>query len=167
MQVQYFINKEHSMTKKTSQKSVQQKDALFFEYLAAYGNVTLAAQQAGHSRSSLYHRRAEDASFAAAWDAACAVGTEALEDEARRRAYEGWEEPVWHKGEVCGTVRKFSDTLLLNLLKAHKPEQYQERKKVDAVSSDGSMTPVNAIDLGRRTTEELMALCRELRKGNE
>ena len=46
----------------------------------------------------------------------------------RRRAVEGVEEPVgWYKGEAGGVVRKYSDTLLIFLLKGRKPEMYRER----------------------------------------
>jgi hypothetical protein len=38
---------------------------------------------------------------------------------------------VWHKGIQCGTTRKYSDTLLICLLKAHHHEKYAERSKVD------------------------------------
>ncbi len=74
----------------------------------------------------------------------------ALEDEARRRAYDGWLEPVFHKGVKVGTVRKFSDTLLIVLLKAHKPEKYRENIKMD-VSGDLN---VSALEKGRERAKE-------------
>ena len=115
------------MEKATSKKRAE----TFLSALAQYGNVTRAADEAGWNRCYLYRKRQADPAFARAWDEAAAIGVAALEDEARRRAYEGWDEPVWHKGEECGTVRKFSDTLLIVLLKAHMPEKYQERQKVE------------------------------------
>lgn len=53
-----------------------------------------------------------------------------LEREAIRRAAEGVEEPVWHQGQMVGSVRKFSDTLLIFLLKGHRPEKFKERVQV-------------------------------------
>ena len=98
----------------------------FLEELSIYGNVTAAAKAAGLPRSSLYALYNKDEVFAAEWAKATKMGAEALEDEGRRRAYEGWDEPVFHKGEECGAVRKYSDTLLIFLLKGLMPEKYRE-----------------------------------------
>jgi hypothetical protein len=48
-----------------------------------------------------------------------------LEDEAVRRAYEGVERPVFQGGKQVGVVREYSDTLLIFLLKALRPEKYR------------------------------------------
>ena len=55
---------------------------------------------------------------------------QAAEDEAFRRAVEGTEEPVYHKGAICGHVRRYSDSLLTLLLKAGDPDKYADRSKV-------------------------------------
>ncbi len=47
-----------------------------------------------------------------------------LKDEAIRRGYEGWREPVFYQGHQCGTIRRYSDRLLMALLKLGKPEKY-------------------------------------------
>ena len=52
-----------------------------------------------------------------------------MEREAARRAYHGVEEPVFHKGEVCGSIRKYSDTLMIFLLKARRPEVYRDMQE--------------------------------------
>lgn len=131
------------MTAKTTTKTTRKKDRhnIFLAALGSYGNITRAAETAGLERTALYNKRKADPAFAKAWDEAEALGAAALEDEARRRAYEGCEEPVWHKGKQCGTVRKYSDTLLIVLLKAHHPEKYADRSKNEHTSPDGSMTP--------------------------
>lgn len=109
-----------------------EKRAQFLALLSECGNVTRAAEKADLDRCRLYQSRRDDNEFAAEWEEAAIVGAARLEDEARRRAVEGWEEPVWHRGEMCGTVRKFSDTLLICLLKAHHPDKYKERTQSDA-----------------------------------
>lgn len=129
----------------TDEKEREDKDKVFFAALSAYGNVSKAADAAGWCRAWLYARRAEDEAFAAAWDKALEIGVEALEDEAKRRAYEGWDEPVFYEGVECGAKRKFSDTLLIVLLKAHKPEKYAERQKVESVSND--ITPRSPMEV--------------------
>ena len=50
-----------------------------------------------------------------------------LELEARRRAVEGTERPVFYQGGEVGYVREYSDTLLIFLLKAHRPNKFRER----------------------------------------
>ena len=48
--------------------------------------------------------------------------------------------PVYYKGEVVGTVKKYSDRLLIVLLKAHRPAKYRE---------NFSMTHSGKIDHGQ------------------
>ncbi len=92
----------------------------------AGGNVRKACQMVHLSRNALYQWRDEDPEFAAAWEAALQRGADVLEDEARRRAVEGVPEPVLYRGQVIGAVRKYSDMLLIFLLKGAKPEKYRD-----------------------------------------
>ena len=77
-------------------------------------------------RSALHERRAADPAFAAAWDDALDGAMDAIEEEARRRAIEGTEEPVFYQGKQIGRVRKYSDALLMFLLRAHRPIRFEE-----------------------------------------
>lgn len=95
--------------------------------LAETANVSKACDGAGVGRSAMYSWRREDQEFAAKWDEAMDVGVGALEDEAHRRAFEGCDEPVYYLGQKVDTVKKYSDTLAIFLLKAHRPEKYRER----------------------------------------
>lgn len=53
------------------------------------------------------------------------------EDEAHRRAVEGWKEEVYSiKGEFVGYKVKYSDTLLAMFLKADNPDKFMERHEV-------------------------------------
>jgi hypothetical protein len=85
------------------------------------GSVTSAADRAGISRKSLYKIRADDADFAEKWAGALESFGDVLEHEARRRGVQGVEEPVFQGGQQVGTVRRFSDTLLLAMLRARIP----------------------------------------------
>lgn len=98
----------------------------FLTRLAATGNVSAACSFARVPRRTAYDRRERELDFAAVWDEAIETAVEVLELEARRRALEGTDRPVFHKGKKCGAVREFSDTLMIFLLKAHKPERYRE-----------------------------------------
>jgi hypothetical protein len=91
--------------------------AVFLEALRQHGQVTKAAKRARIGRMTAYRERDADPVFAQAWRDALDIGVDALEDEARRRAFDG------------------SDTLLIFLLKGHRPERYRERQHVQ---QDGS-----------------------------
>lgn len=52
-----------------------------------------------------------------------------IEATIHARAIDGWDEPVWYQGVQVGTVKKFSDSLLLALAKRHI-EGYSEKRKV-------------------------------------
>lgn len=54
------------------------------------------------------------------------MGADALEDEARRRAMGVAEDVYDGKGNVVGTRMRYSDLLLMFLLKGLKPEKYRE-----------------------------------------
>ena len=110
-------------------KVTPEKRAKFLSILAECGNVTRAAEESECGRIMLYKIKSQDEEFSAAWEEAAEIGAKRLEDEARRRAVEGWQEPVWYQGDQVGTVRKYSDTLLICLLKAHHPEKYADRQK--------------------------------------
>ncbi len=128
-------------------KLTHKKRAIFLASLSECGNVTQAAEAAGVNRVYLYEVRAKDEAFAKSWEEAAKLGALRLEDEARRRAIDGWEEPVWHKGQMCGKVQKYSDTLLIVLLKAHHPDKYAERNKTE---HSGSIDIAKAIEDGRK-----------------
>ena len=98
----------------------------FLEAFAKYGLVIAAAKEAGVARSTVYHERQRNEEFALAWADVEEWSTEEMEQEARRRAVMGVQEPVYYRGELVGHVRKFSDTLLIFLLKARRPEIYRE-----------------------------------------
>ena len=95
--------------------------------LSAGWSVTRAATLAGYTRSTACLYRAADPTFAVAWDDAYEAGSDWMEDELQRRSHDGWDEPVFYKGEICGHVRRFSDTLLLANVKARRPEKYRAR----------------------------------------
>jgi hypothetical protein len=103
----------------------------FLEVLRETANVSEAAKSAGVSRNCAYAHQKADPAFAAAWDDAVEIATDSLVAEARRRAVDGVEEPVFHKGEVCGHIRRYSDRMLEILLKAHRPAQFRENVKVE------------------------------------
>jgi hypothetical protein len=111
-------------TKPTPKKRDRGKKAVdtswhprFLELLSQSCNVTLACKGAGVDRTVAYDHKKQMPDFAAAWEDAKEAAIEILEAEAWQRA------------------RKQSDTLMIFLLKAHKPEKYRERTEIDLTSS--------------------------------
>lgn len=112
-------------------KLTPEKMTAFCAALAETCNVGKACAAIGISRTTAYEWRDEQPGFAERWDWALKVGVSGLEDEAHRRGFEGTDEPVYYLGEVAGTVRKYSDTLAIFLLKAHAPDKYRENSRVE------------------------------------
>lgn len=92
------------------------------------GNVTRACEVAEISRRTPYQWKEDDPEFRELLPVAEAMAADHLEAEAFRRAYEGVEEPVgFYKGEPSAYVQRYSDTLMIFLLKGAKPDKYAER----------------------------------------
>ncbi|MBL29548.1 MAG: terminase [Rhodospirillaceae bacterium] len=115
-----------------SVKRSARRDALFLDALVETGSLAAALAASGYGRVQMQRARERDSAFARAWDEALEAAVDALEQEARRRAVEGVEKPVWYRGEQVGTVREVSDRLLLALLKAHRPERFGGRSVTGA-----------------------------------
>jgi hypothetical protein len=146
--------KEHPMpeppkttrTPRTRQRArtptTEKRKEQFLKELANRANVSDAARAAGVGRRTAYDWRAADEAFAAAWDEAVEHAVDELEREAWRRAAEGFDEPVYQKGELVGTVRRYSDHLMSVLLKAHRPEKFRERTQTELTGPGGGPLPV-------------------------
>jgi hypothetical protein len=120
------------------------KRTAFLRRLAETGNISAAARHAGVSRSAVYAWRAGDAGFAASWLDAEQEAVDALEQEARRRAVDGVEQPILSGGKFVrhddgsiATIRHYSDRLLEFLLKARRPETYGSRAETKEGGRDG------------------------------
>lgn len=102
----------------------------FIETLRESCNVSEAARAAGIARRTAYDWRDGDAEFASAWDDAEQDAADKLEREAWRRAVEGTDKPISFQGVVTASYKEYSDKMLEILLKAHRPEKFVERSKL-------------------------------------
>lgn len=115
------------------------KSPAFLEELRSNGGFVLKACKAvGISKQTAYNWRDSDIEFREEWDTAIELATEDLEKECRRRAYEGVLEPVFYQGEEVGTVRRFSDVLLIFQLKALNA-RYRDKLTVDVNRIDADI----------------------------
>jgi hypothetical protein len=131
----------------------QKWEKAFITALALYGVVSHACTAAKIDRSTAYRNRDEHEDFAEAWKDALEIAADALELEARRRAYEGVEEPVYGKGSgpnagtvKVGTIRKYSDTLMMFLLKGARPEKFRERFDHNLHGPNNGAIPVQVFE---------------------
>lgn len=121
----------------------------FFAKLAERGNITDACRVSGIARALVYEyvdgKVAEgvDAKiWKAKFDEAKDVALDRLESVAFERAHDGVDEPLIGRVEkdrdgVVATAKRYSDALLMFLLKAHRPAKYKDRVANELSGPDG------------------------------
>lgn len=99
----------------------RQRDAVIEQLEAGY-TMTRACEIVKLPWVTYQRWRTADPEFKKASDDAYDRGSDRFTDEVRRRAVEGTDRPVYYKGEQVGSIREFSDTLLMFELKKRRPE---------------------------------------------
>ena len=117
--------KKAKKRKVSPSRKVSPKRAAFLVAYSEKGVIAYAAEAAKVNRRSHY-RWLQDPVYAEAFAQAEEVAGETLIAEARRRAVQGVAEPVYYLGKVVGSIQKYSDNLLMFLIKGHYPETYRE-----------------------------------------
>ena len=99
-------------------------EAAFLAALEKTGSFTQAAKAAKVGRQTVYDYKRLDPEFDERCRRALDGAADVLEAEARRRAIEGDQVPVFYRGKLVGHKPRKSDTLLMFLLKNHyqRPE---------------------------------------------
>ena len=110
---------------------------VFLRLFEQYGQKALAAEGAGVTLRQVATQLKEDAAFAERVEAALERFRDRLEVEAHRRATEGVEEPVYQRGALVGTVTRYSDSLLLALLRRHRKVEYSDKAELDVTMKGG------------------------------
>jgi hypothetical protein len=133
-------------------KLTRERQERFLNALGETGIVSAAVEIAGVSRTRVYELRKRDASFAAGWEEAEERAADALEAEARRRAVEGTQEPLVSAGRIVRdddgqpiAVRRYSDNLLLALLKAHRPARRERSVRFQLPALQSAADAVGAM----------------------
>lgn len=109
-------------TKKSPEKMVA-----FLAVLADGGSPIKACRAIGVDRRTAYNWKNDDPEFSAAWDSAREAGYDSLEDEARRRAVDGVQKPIYHAGARIDTVTEYSDQLLAMMLKGYRSNVFRDK----------------------------------------
>ncbi|MDD3927726.1 MAG: terminase [bacterium] len=129
-----------------------EKDDEFFEVISSGKPLKAALAVTGYKRRTVYDWREQDEEFKARWEDAVTEAVELMEKEADRRAVKGVLKPVFYKGAKCGSVREFSDTLLIFRLKALAPNKYRERTEL--TGKDGGPVEVSWVELMKSAQTE-------------
>ena len=106
----------------------------FLETLSRTGNPSAACQASHLTRRFINRMRENDPVFARDYNEAMEEAADLLEAEAWRRALEGVPQllvkagqPVLNADGTAITVRRYSDPLLVMLLRGCKPDKFQRR----------------------------------------
>ena len=135
-------------------KLTRERQERFLKALADTGIVSVAVEIAGTSRTRVYELRKHNPGFAAAWEDAEERAADALEAEAWRRAVAGNPEPLVSAGKVVRdndgqpiAIRRYSDALMIALLKARRPDRFKDRAVVEHDITDNL---ADRLDAGRQ-----------------
>ena len=132
----------------------RERQERFLKALAETGIVSAAVEIAGTSRTRVYELRKRNPGFAAGWEDAEERAADALEAEAWRRAVDGVQEPLVSGGKLVRdddgqpiAIRRYSDALMIALLKARRPERFKDRAVVEHDITDNL---ADRLDAARR-----------------
>ena len=113
---------------------------VFLEAMRNSGNVRASCAAASISRETAYKTRLKNPTFAAAWDAALQDAVDTLEAVAWQRARTG-----------------LSDQVLLVLLRAHRPDLYSERLRIQVTREQDIEALMRANSISHEEAESAIA----------
>lgn len=125
----------------------------FLELFVQTAHFHRTCQILGLVPRTVYHWIHYDEEFKEEYEIAKGLGGILLEDEAVRRAIYGVDEPVYQGGKFVGYVRRYSDMLLVTLLKGNMPEKYRENWKGTLTDGSGNPLAGNKITINHIHTE--------------
>jgi len=109
----------------------------FVNMMAELPNQTVVCKLLDINPSSIANARKKDPEFDEKVKDAIEQGYDMMEEEARRRAVDGVIEPVFYKGEQVVDsegkptgIRKYSDQLLITLLKGNRAKKFNPGVKI-------------------------------------
>ena len=125
--------KKGEQRRKPYRKSVHfgpEEKQKFLEVYRETGSSKVAAKTVGVAFQTAYRHRADDPDFFEQWVEADEEYTQSMEVEADRRGVQGVDEPIWYAGKNVGTIKRYSDILLIFRLKAKRPLVYRDNAVV-------------------------------------
>ena len=117
----------------------------FLAAFAASASIINAARWAKINRTCHYAWLREDPTYPERYEAARKEAARTLEDEAVRRAHKGIRKAIRYKGKIVAYDVEYSDSLMLELLRAHNPERFRPPQRMEhggIVGADGAQRPI-------------------------
>lgn len=143
------------MAKKVSDKKAQLKKEAFLQAYSTCGNISKAARLSKIRRQDHYDWLKNSKTYQKRFDEAEDEAIDMLEEEARRRAIRGVRKPVgWHRGVPGGYVKEYSDTLLIFLLKAARPNKFRDNASAESVGAEPPTIIFQELAPGQKPQEE-------------
>jgi hypothetical protein len=127
----------------------------FLKEMCRVGSAIKAASNLGLNRPSLYRWREQHPDFDEAWREADIIINENILSELYRRGHDGYDEPVFWKGEVVGEIRKYSDKCLVFMAGVRMPELRPNRQSLEIGNKPGETLKIANRDVGELTDDEL------------
>lgn len=118
------LTKTRKQKKPADGRTPEQRQEDFLKAFAETCNITDAARLAKIARDTHYGWLGKSPGYAKRFERQRKIAGDELEAEAIRRAYTGYDEPVYYQGEVCGYIRRYSDSLMQFLLRGMMSERY-------------------------------------------
>lgn len=109
----------------------------FLEGYLETSTVKGGALVAGVNRCTVYKWLKTCTVFAAEFESVKEDVVDDLEQEARRRAYEGIDKPIYHQGIRVDVIKEYSDVLLIFLLKGNRPDKYRDKTQHELTGLGG------------------------------
>jgi hypothetical protein len=134
----------------------------FLSVLRLSGNVSEAERKTGIRKRDMYGIRDTSPERLKEWTEALEDATNSLITEATRRARDGVTEDVWYNGDVVGSKIRYSDTLLMFLIKGQCPQYATERREISG--PNGGAIPIPPLSLTHLEDDELKSLLALARK---
>ena len=144
---------------------ISKKGAFLEAVVVAGGIVDRAARAVGINRCTVYKWRERDERFAKAYTVAMDRAMDVMEDEGKRRAFEGTRKGIYFEGRLVAAELQYSDACWLAIMRAHRP-QYQQNGKTtfQGTGKDGAI-PLSLVlpeHLKAATDEQLRAASERL-----
>lgn len=148
--MEQLVQKEQETKKlEPKQRAIENRKKKFLEVLATNGgNVSNAINVSKLGRRMAYKQFADDSTFADKWIEALDASNDELLTEARRRGKEGVEEPVFHNGKEVAKVRKYSDTLLIFMIKQSEAQKKWRQRIIQTGNLALSVLQTRGSDIG-------------------
>ena len=155
------VFRQQARERYVGRKESAERKQKILDGLSAGMSVSKACTEAGITKDTAKHWRDKDPIFKRLWAEAIEAGIDSMEDEAIRRGRDGVDEPVFYQGEEVATVRKYSDNLLISMLKFKRYADRQEITGKDGAPLNPAPKPIDIADLSNLTDIELQRLYSE------